>query len=169
MKCEFDSTNRFTLIKNFFFIIACISVSTAIVTAVSDDLQTLSVICFTVIFPLSAIAGVTISLLQKGTIIAGENSVVILHKLFKRDVLVSDISYDDIDCVEYQVKYLTGRFGFMGYRLVVTIKYSDENEIILFNELDIFENMPTEKPDEYKKFLATCHLVKMCKYINERL
>ena len=168
MKCEFDSTSRFTVLKDFFIIIACISVSTAIAAAIYDDLQALSAICFTVIFPLSAIAGVTISFLQKGTIIADENLVIISHKLFKRDVLISGIYYDDIDCIEYQVKHLTGRFGFMGYRLVVTIKYCDENEIILFNELDISENMPTEKPDEYKKFLANCPMVKLCKYINKR-
>lgn len=123
-----------------------------------------------VLIPIAFFAWLVLMLTQDGTILADENGIVISHKLLEKNVFVSKITYDEIDYADYKIKATHHRlYGFMGYVLTLSLKKKNGKTVKLIAKLDIPENMPTEKPDEYKEFLANCPMVKMCEYINNKV
>ena len=165
MKCDFYSTGVFDIIFSIFLLTAIFSFSSF--AAAIPYFPTFSGISF-VIFLISLPASIIISSLRDGVIYAFEKKVVIIHKFFSRKVLVSHISYRDIEYAEYNVKAVYSRLGFVEYDIILTITKKTGSTVKVTSALDIKENMPTDKPDEYKKYLNERPLVKMCRFINEK-
>lgn len=160
MKCKFKSTGRFEvsiylsgIIAWFFFVIGLVEHEVKV---------------YFVVIPIAFFVWIALMVTQDGIIRANENEVIISHKLMKKNILVSRIAYDEIDYADYKIKATHNRIGFTGYVLTLSLKKKNGKVVNLITKLGISENMPIEKPDEYKKFLANCPMVKLCKYINKR-
>ena len=165
MKYEFDSTGDTDGVYTTFFLIAIFSFGIAIASIA--DYPNFSGIMF-IIFLVSLLAVFITSVLRGGVIYAFEKKVVIIHKFFSRKVLVSHISYRDIEYAEYNVKAVYSRLGFVEYDIILTITKKTGSSVKVTSGLDIKENMPTDKPDKYKKYLNEHPIVKMCNFINEK-
>ena len=165
MKCEFDSTGIFSILYQISILSAIFSCSA--VFAFNFRFPIGAGISF-IILILSMIALIITLNLKSGIICAIEDKVIITHIFLSKSVFVSAISYEDIKCAEYNVKALHSRLGFCGYEIILTITEKTENEFKITAAMNIDEHMPTEKPDEYKKYLNEQPLVKMCRFINER-
>ena len=165
MKCEFESTGVLGGIHTTFLLTAIFSFSSFL--AAIPYFPTFSGVSF-IIFLVSLSATIITSALQSGVIYAFESKIMIIHRFFNKRVLVSYISYRDIEYADYNVKAVHSRIGFVGYNITLTITKKSEKTVKITAMMDINENMPTEKPDEYKKYLNEQPLVKMCRFINER-
>lgn len=165
MKCEFDSTGILGDVHTAFSLIAVFSFSLSV--AAIPYYLIASLVSF-VIFLVSLPATFITSSLQDGVIYAVEDKIIITHKFFNKKVFVSSIRYSDIEYAEYNVKALHSRIGFCGYEIKLIITTKTGSSVKITSGMDIKENMPTDKPDEYKKYLNKRPLVKMCRFINEK-
>ena len=121
-----------------------------------------------IIFLVSFTAENITSVLNNGSIYALESKVMIVHKFFNKKVFVSCISYRGIEYAEYNVKAAHSRIGFIRYDITLIITKKSGSTVKVTSGLDIKENMPTDKPDEYKEYLNEHPMAKICRFINER-
>lgn len=104
-----------------------------------------------------------------GTISALENEIVI--SLNSSAVKLPDLhlKYDEIELAEYKIKDVRSRVSFWYYKYILIIKKKSGKEVKIAVSLDIEESLPLDNPEKYKKYINEQPLMKMCKYINERL
>lgn len=166
MRCEFETTGT---IENrravCVLMIACFL--TAAISTSPHFPDSLAVV-FVILFILSVLLLIALSLLKGGVIRARGKQVIISHNFLDGNAFVSYIGYNEITYAEYHVESLRRGYSFYGYSLSLTINKKSGKKVTLSKSLDIEKNFPTENPDEYKEFLKEQPLVKMCKYINER-
>ena len=165
MKCDFDSTGVFSILRQIFILSAIFSIS--LVPCFIFDYTNVSGILF-IIFIVSIIALLIISRLKGGIICILENKIIIAHKFFNKNVLVSSISYRDIKYAEYNVEAVRSRVLFFGYNVILKITKKSKKTVKITAMMYIKENFPMDYPDEYKEYLNEQPLVKICSLINER-
>lgn len=166
VKCQFDSTGTFYVLRQIFQLSAIIPLGFLPTCIIFDELS-VSGILF-IIFIISIMALLIISRLEGGIIGILENKVIIAHKIFNKHVLVSSISYNDIISAEYNVEAVRSRLIFFGYKVILKITQKSKKTVKITAMMDIKENFPMDYPDEYKEYLNEQPLVKMCRLINER-
>ncbi|MCH5194564.1 MAG: hypothetical protein J1F11_11420 [Oscillospiraceae bacterium] len=165
MKCDFDSTGVLDGVHLTFLLIAIFSFSSFL--AAIPYFPIFSGVSF-IIFFVSSPAALITSALRGGVIYAVGDKIIIMHRFFNKKVFVSYIRYRDIEYAEYNVKAVHSRIGFIGYDIILTITKKTEGTVKITSGLDIKESMPTDNPDEYKKYLNEHQMVKICRFINER-
>lgn len=167
MKCEFDSMGVFGVLHEIFLLSAILSFGSSFVFLIFEENVLGASVSF-IIFLVSFTAENITSVLNNGYIYVLESKVIITHKFFNKKVFVSYISYRDIEYAEYNVKAVHSRMGFLRYDITLTITKKSGRAVKVVSGLDIKENMPTDKPDEYKEYLNEQPFVKMCRFINEK-
>ena len=162
MKCDFSATPAMIAVQYMLDIALILGIG-MFFTEASESVVTY------VIFALIIMGLILVSNLKKGIIKADEENVQISRYLFGRKVLKKSIAYYDIDTAECRTDLETGRYGFIRYRLVTTIKENDGNERTFYTNLRIPKDMPVQEPDKYKIFIETHPVMELSGYINKKI
>lgn len=171
MKCKFDTTGKNSFFKQLFVLSAVISLSFCFALLGRDEFTAWFVVS-AIILILSLTGLAAFFLLGgdgSGTISALENEIVI--SLNSSAVKLPDLhlKYDEIELAEYKIKDVRSRVSFWYYKYILIIKKKSGKEVKIAVSLDIEESLPLDNPEKYKKYINEQPLMKMCKYINERL
>lgn len=105
--------------------------------------------------------------IKGGVIYAKSEKLIITHSLASRKILVSRISYEDIEYADHNVTQKRSRLGFYCYVFELIIHMKNGKKIKLCVDLNIPEDKPMCDPDGYKRFINDQPIMKLCRYINE--
>lgn len=170
MKCKFDTTGKNSFLKQLSVLSAVISLSSCFALLGRDEFVTwFAVSLIMLILSLIGFAAVFLSGGDGGTISAFEDEAFISRNSMLLKLPDIHIGYDDIECAEYQIKDVRSRISFWYYKFILTIRRKSGGEIKIAVNLYIEEKMPLEFPKEYKKYIDEQPIMKIFKYINERL
>lgn len=171
MKCKFDSTGKNSFLKQLFVLSAVFSLSFCFALLGRDEFTAWFVVS-AIILILSLTGLAALFLLGgdgSGTISAFEDEAFISRNSMLLKLSDIHIGYDDIERAEYQIKDVRSRISFWYYEFILTIRRKSGGEIKIAVNLYIEEKMPLESPKEYKKYIDEQPIMKIFKYINERL
>lgn len=168
MKCSFDSTGTLENLLGSAILIVALSVS-LLISSIGyyykfSTLMAVSAIIFTV----SAAAAFVLYIIKGGMIYAKSDKLIITHSLASRKILVSRISYEDIEYADHNVTQKRSRLGFYCYVFELIIHMKSGKKIKLCVDLNIPEDKPMCDPDGYKRFINDQPIMKLCRYINEK-
>ena len=168
MKCSFDSTGTIGAMCEAAVVIAIMAFSAAIAFYGSFDDRGLAPGVLLIAFIISVVAAVVLDIIKGGVIYARSDRLIIVHSFGAWKILVSRISYEDIEHAAYNVKQKRGRAGFYCYEFELFIHMKSGRKIKLCVDLDIPENMPMCDPEGYKRYISGQPIMKLCRYINEK-
>lgn len=170
MKCKFDTTGKNSFFKQLFVLSAVISLSFCFALLGRDEFTAWFVVSL-VLLILSVIGLAAVLLVggNGGTISALENEIVISRNSSAVKLPDFHIRYNEIELAEYKIKDVRSRVSFWYYKYILIIKKKSGKEVKIAVSLDIEESLPLDNPEKYKKYINEQPLMKMCKYINERL
>lgn len=166
MKCRFNSTGTFGTLYETAVVIAAMSVSIFLGCIGSEFSAAMTV--SVIIFIVSAVAAVVLHIIMGGVIYAKNDGLIIVHSLASRKILVSRISYEDIQYADHNVTQKRSRISFHCYVFELIIHMKNGKKIKLCVDLNIPENKPIGDPDGYKRYINDLPMMKLCRYINER-
>ena len=101
-------------------------------------------------------------------IYARSDRLIIVHSFGAWKILVSRISYEDIEYADHNVTQKRSRLGFYCYVFELIIHMKSGKKIKLCVDLNIPEDKPMCDPDGYKRFINDQPIMKLCRYINEK-
>lgn len=168
MKCRFDSTGKLETAYLSAKVIMIIFASLFLSCKRSIDDFSAVMIVSAIIFAVSAAAAFVLHNVKGGVIYVKSDELVIVHSFAAREVLVSRISYADIEYADHNVTQKRSRICFYCYVFELCIHIKNGKKIKLYIDLDIPENKPTSDPDGYKQYINDQPIMKICRYINER-
>lgn len=169
MECRFDSTGGAIGVSYESAVVIAILSASLLLSGIGyyDDFSA-GVTVSAIIFAVSVAAAVILHNIKSGVIYVKSDELVIVHSFAAREVLVSRISYEDIEYADHNVTQKRSRIGFYCYVFELYIHIKSGQKIKLCIDLDISENMPTSDPDGYKRYINDQPIMKICRYINER-
>lgn len=168
MKCKFDSTGTLGTLYSSAVVIVVLSVSLFLSSIGYYDKFSSVMTASAIVFIVSAAAVFVLNNIKGGVIYARSGRLIIVHRLADRKVLVSRISYEDIEYADYNVEQQRSSIVFYCYVYKLLIHMKNGKEIKLCVELDIPEDKPTSDPDGYKRYINDLPVMKLCRYINEK-
>lgn len=168
MKCSFDSTGTIGAMCGAAVFIAIMAFSAAIAFYGSFDDRGLAPGVSLIAFIISVVAAVVLNIIKGGVIYAKSEKLIITHSLASRKILVSRISYEDIEYADHNVTQKRSRLGFYCYVFELIIHMKSGKKIKLCVDLNIPEDKPMCDPDGYKRYISGQPIMKLCRYINEK-
>ena len=168
MKCRFDSTGTIGAMCGAAVFIAIMAFSAAIAFYGSFDDRGLAPGVSLIAFIISVVAAVVLNIIKGGVIYAKSDKLIITHSLASRKILVSRISYEDIEYADHNVTQKRSRLGFYCYVFELIIHMKSGKKIKLCVDLNIPEDKPMCDPDGYKRYISGQPIMKLCRYINEK-
>lgn len=168
MKCKFDQTGTLGTLYDLSVLIAVLAGSTFLSSFIELYDRFSAVMISAIVFAFFAAAAVVLHIIKGGVIYANSDKLVIVHSFAFWRVLVSRISYGDIEYADYNVKQKRSAILFYCYVYELYIHMKNRKEIKLCFDLNIPENRPMCDPDGYKRYISNLPMMKLCRYINER-
>lgn len=168
MKCRFDSTGTIGAMCGAAVFIAIMAFSAAIAFYGSFDDRGLAPGVSLIAFIISVVAAVVLNIIKGGVIYARSDRLIIVHSFGAWKILVSRISYEDIEYADHNVTQKRSRLGFYCYVFELIIHMKSGKKIKLCVDLNIPEDKPMCDPDGYKRFINDQPIMKLCRYINEK-
>lgn len=168
MKCSFDSTGTLGTLYEAAVVFVAMSVSLFLIS-IGDYYRFSTLMAVSaIIFIVFAVAAVVLLNIKGGMIYAKSDKLIITHSLASRKILVSRISYEDIEYADHNVTQKRSRLGFYCYVFELIIHMKSGKKIKLCVDLNIPEDKPMCDPDGYKRFINDQPIMKLCRYINEK-
>lgn len=168
MKCSFDSTGTLGTLYEAAVVFVAMSVSLFLIS-IGDYYRFSTLMAVSaIIFIVFAVAAVVLLNIKGGVIYAKSEKLIITHSLASRKILVSRISYEDIEYADHNVTQKRSRLGFYCYVFELIIHMKSGKKIKLCVDLNIPEDKPMCDPDGYKRFINDQPIMKLCRYINEK-
>ena len=168
MKCSFDSTGTLGTLYEAAVVFVAMSVSLFLIS-IGDYYRFSTLMAVSaIIFIVFAVAAVVLLNIKGGVIYAKSEKLIITHSLASRKILVSRISYEDIEYADHNVTQKRSRLGFYCYVFELIIHMKSGKKIKLCVDLNIPEDKPMCDPDGYKRFISDQPIMKLCRYINEK-
>lgn len=168
MKCKFNSTGTLGTLYEAAVVFVAMSVSLFLIS-IGDYYRFSTLMAVSaIIFIVFAVAAVVLLNIKGGVIYAKSEKLIITHSLASRKILVSRISYEDIEYADHNVTQKRSRLGFYCYVFELIIHMKSGKKIKLCVDLNIPEDKPMCDPDGYKRFINDQPIMKLCRYINEK-
>lgn len=168
MKCSFDSTGTLGTLYEAAVVFVAMSVSLFLISIGDYYRFSMLMAVSAIIFIVFAVAAVVLLNIKGGVIYAKSEKLIITHSLASRKILVSRISYEDIEYADHNVTQKRSRLGFYCYVFELIIHMKNGKKIKLCVDLNIPEDKPMCDPDGYKRFINDQPIMKLCRYINEK-
>lgn len=169
MKCKFDCTKAYEILEIAFICFLPISIVMIPFFSFAElsvrTMQTLFWIILTIIIFII----IALSTVRKGVIRADSDRISISRLFFGRNVFIRNIPYENIEYVLCQLDAKGGKYGSIIYELVLTVKIKGRNEMNFIKKFKFEDDFPIRRPKKSNAYLDEQPMMKVCKYINERI